>query len=160
MRVKNRLKDLDPPYYRLWTKYRKLWNNKKNYTYFTVNGAVRIKQVENGPYKNITHVNDLRALFPVEQISMSWVFRYLQAVVLFLNCVHWFLLAFAFCSWQYSGKAFFSRSFRWPLLFASLLRLFVSFRCSATFYCFRDVQIIMSVNINQMINKNNSSILL
>ena len=71
MRVKNRLKDLDPPYYRLWTKYRKLWNNKKNYTYFTVNGAVRIKQVENGPYKNITHVNDLRALFPVEQISMS-----------------------------------------------------------------------------------------
>ena len=102
----------------------------------------------------------VRALFPVEQISMSWVFRYLQAVVLFLNCVHWFLLAFAFCSWQYSGKAFFSRSFRWPLLFASLLRLFVSFRCSAAFYCFRDVQIIMSVNINQMINKNNSSILL
>ena len=111
MRVKNRLKDLDPPYYRLWNKYRKLWNNKKNYTYFTVNGAVRIKQVENGPYKNITHVNDLRALFPVEQISMSWVFRYLQAVVLFLNCVHWFLLAFAFCSWQYSGKAFFHALF-------------------------------------------------
>ena len=43
----------------------------KIYLYFTANGTVRIKQVENGPYKSITHINDLRALFPEEQISMS-----------------------------------------------------------------------------------------
>ena len=60
------------PYYRgLWNECKKLWNNKKIYSYFTVNGTVRIKQVENGPYKSITHINDLRALFPEEQISMS-----------------------------------------------------------------------------------------
>ena len=44
---------------------------KKIYSYFTVNGTVRMKQVENGPYKSITLINDLRALFPEEQISMS-----------------------------------------------------------------------------------------
>ena len=49
----------------------KLWNKKKIYSYFAVNGTVRIKQVENGPYKNITHVNDLRGLFSAGQISMS-----------------------------------------------------------------------------------------
>ena len=60
------------PYYRgLWNECKKLLNNKKIYSYFTVNSTVRIKQVENGRYKGITHVNDLRALFPKEQISMS-----------------------------------------------------------------------------------------
>ena len=55
-------------YYReLWNECKKLWNNKNIYSYITV----RIKQVESGPYKSITHVNDLRALFPEEQISMS-----------------------------------------------------------------------------------------
>ena len=48
---------------------KKLWNNEKK-SYFSVIGTVRIKQVKNGPYKNITYVNDLRALFPEEQISM------------------------------------------------------------------------------------------
>ena len=33
----------------LWNEYKKLWNFKKMYSYFTVNGTVRIKQVENGP---------------------------------------------------------------------------------------------------------------
>ena len=89
-RIKKGLKDLNPtnlsfpectkiyvndslyPYYRgLWNECKKLWNNKKIYSCFTVNGTVRIKQVENGPYKSITHINDLRALFPEEQISMS-----------------------------------------------------------------------------------------
>ena len=83
MRIKKRLKDLNPaslsfpegikiyvndsqcPYYwGLWNECNKLWNNKKIYSYFTVNGTVRIKQVKNGPYKSITHVNDVRALFP------------------------------------------------------------------------------------------------
>ena len=90
MRIKQRLKDVNPtnlsfpegtkiyvndslcPYNRgLWNEVKKLWNNKKIYSYFTVNGTVRIKQAENGPYKNIAHVNDLRALFINEQISMS-----------------------------------------------------------------------------------------
>ena len=62
------------PYYRgLWNECNKFWNNKKIYSYFTVNGTVRIKQVEKGPCKSITLINDLRALFPEEQISMSWV---------------------------------------------------------------------------------------
>ena len=62
---------LCPCYRGLWNECKKLWNNKKIYSYFTVNGTIRIKQVENGPYKSFTHVNDLRALFPEEQISMS-----------------------------------------------------------------------------------------
>ena len=89
MRIKKGLKDLNPtnlsfpegtkiyvndslcPYYRgLWNECKRLWNNKNIYSYFTDNGTVRIKQVENGPYKSITH-NDLRAIFPEEQISMS-----------------------------------------------------------------------------------------
>ena len=90
MRIKKGLKDLNPtnlnfpegtkihvndilcPYYKgLWNECKKLWSNRKIYSYFTVNGTVRIKQVENGPYKSITHINNLRALFPDEQISMS-----------------------------------------------------------------------------------------
>ena len=85
MRIKKGLKDLSPtnlsflegtkiyvndslcPYYRgLCNECKKLWNNEKN-SYFSVIGTVRIKQVKIGPYKNI---NDLRALFPEEQISM------------------------------------------------------------------------------------------
>ena len=47
------------PYYRgLWNECKKLWNNKKIYLYFTVNGIVRIKQVENGPYKSI-HISTI-----------------------------------------------------------------------------------------------------
>ena len=49
----------------------KLWNNKKIYSYFTVNDTERIKQVENGQHKSITLVNDLMSLFPEEEISMS-----------------------------------------------------------------------------------------
>ena len=89
MRIKKGLKDLNPTnlsflegtkiyvndslcsYYRgLCNECKKLWNNEKNYSYFSVTGTVRIKQVKNGPYKSITYVNDLRALFPEEQISM------------------------------------------------------------------------------------------
>ena len=34
----------------LWNECKKLWNNKKIYSYFSVNSKVRIKQVKNGPY--------------------------------------------------------------------------------------------------------------
>ena len=57
---------LCPCYRGLWNEWKKLCNNKKIYSYITVNGTGRIKQVENGPYKGITHANDLRALFPEE----------------------------------------------------------------------------------------------
>ena len=89
MRINVLLKDLNPtnlifpestklyvsdslcPYSRgLWNGCKKLWNNKEIYSYFTVNGTVRIKQVENGPYKRITHINDLRALLPVGLTSV------------------------------------------------------------------------------------------
>ena len=35
-----------------------------------MNGTVKMKQKENGPYKSITHINNLSALFLEEQISM------------------------------------------------------------------------------------------
>ena len=92
IRIKKGLKDLNPinmsfpeckkiyvndslcPYYSgLWNDCKKLWNNNTIYLCFIVNGTVSIKQVENGPYKTITHVSDLRAVFPEEQISMYWV---------------------------------------------------------------------------------------
>ena len=77
------------PYYRgLWNEWKKLWSNKKIYQYFTVNGTVRIKQVENGPYKNFTHINDLKALFPQEQISMS------RVVQVFTSCCVRFYFVF------------------------------------------------------------------
>ena len=53
----------------LWQKCNKIWNTKKIYWYFTVNGAVRIRQTENGPYNRITHLNDLKTVFLEEQIS-------------------------------------------------------------------------------------------
>ena len=85
LRIRKRLKNLHPtnlrfpegtkiyvndnlcPCYRgLSNECKKLQNNKIIYLYFIVNGTVTIKQVENGLYKNITHVNDLRVLFPEE----------------------------------------------------------------------------------------------
>ena len=73
MHIKKGLKDLNPailsfpegtkiyvndslcPYYnRLWNECKKIWNDKKIYSYFTINGTVTTKRVENGPYKSIT----------------------------------------------------------------------------------------------------------
>ena len=46
------------PYYRwLSNEYKKLWNNKKIYLYFTISGTIRIKQVENGPYKSMRAIS-------------------------------------------------------------------------------------------------------
>ena len=53
--------------------------------YFTVNGTVKINQVENGQYNSITPVNDLRALFPRSKFPYLELFRYLQAVVFVSN---------------------------------------------------------------------------
>ena len=89
MRAKNDLKDLDAtdldlpagtklyingslcPYYRrLWNEANKLWNKKKIFSYFTVSGTVRIRLQEKGPYIIITHIDDLKELFPDEDFSM------------------------------------------------------------------------------------------
>ena len=53
----------------LCQKCNKIWNTKKIYWYFTINGVVRIRQTENGPYKRITHLKDLKTVFLEEQIS-------------------------------------------------------------------------------------------
>ena len=49
------------PYYRgLWNECEKLWNNQKIFLLFTVNGTVRIKLQQDGPYNSITHLDDLK----------------------------------------------------------------------------------------------------
>ena len=113
----------------LWNKCKKLWNNKKIYLYFTGNGTVRIKQVGNNPYKSIIHVNNLRALFPEEQIPCLEIFRYLQAVVFVSNlCSFSILLGF-------SNSVMYLAIFWWGSFFYALLMTFVngliaSFICS------------------------------
>ena len=84
MHVKKDLKDLDAtdldlpagtklyindslcPYYRgLWNETKKLWNKEKMFSYFTVSGTVRIRLQQKGP-QSITHIDDLKELFPDE----------------------------------------------------------------------------------------------
>ena len=107
----------------------------------------------------------------ISHLSMTWglsflrskvpcleLFRYLQAVVFVLICVNLvcFFLVFSISVmylaifWQRPFFALFSSR----LLFAFLSRLFTSYCCSAVLQCFHGVQIIMSANISQMINKN------
>ena len=58
-------------YYRgLWNETKKLWSKKKIFSYFTVSGTVRIKLQEKGPYSIITHIDDLKKLFPDENFLM------------------------------------------------------------------------------------------
>ena len=83
LRAKKRLKDLNGitlnlqsdskifinkslcGYYRgLWNKCKRLKGDKKIYQFYTNNGIIRLKLVENGSVKTITHVNDLKDLFP------------------------------------------------------------------------------------------------
>ena len=59
------------PYYRgLWNEAQKLWNKKKIFSYFTVGGTVRIRLQEKSPYSIITHIDDLKELFPDEDFSI------------------------------------------------------------------------------------------
>ena len=56
------------PYYRgLWNQCKKLWNKQGIFSFFTVNGSVR----ENGPYNIITHIDDLKDIFPHKYFMMS-----------------------------------------------------------------------------------------
>ena len=89
MRVKKDLKDLDatdldlpagtklyindslcPCYRGLWNEAKKLWNKKKIFSCFNVSGTARIWLQEEGPYSIITHIDDLKELFPDEDFSM------------------------------------------------------------------------------------------
>ena len=111
IRIKKGLKDLNPTnlsfpdgikiyvndglclyHWGLWNECKKLWNNKKIYSCFSANGSVRVKQVENGSYKDsyksITHVNDLRALFPGANFHVLSYLGIYKLLCSFLNCVH------------------------------------------------------------------------
>ena len=56
------------PYDRgLWNQCKKLWNKQGIFSFFTVNGSVR----ENGPYNIITHIDDLKDIFPDKYFMMS-----------------------------------------------------------------------------------------
>ena len=89
MRVKSKLKkmnsaDLDLPvgtkiyinkslcpYCRgLWNQCKKLWNICKLFSFFTLNGSACVKLQENGSYNIITHINDLKEIFPDEEFTI------------------------------------------------------------------------------------------
>ena len=58
------------PYYRgLWNQCKKLWNQQ--ISFFIANGSVRIKIREGGPYNIITHIDNLKYIFPDEDFTMS-----------------------------------------------------------------------------------------
>ena len=61
---------LCPCYRGLWNQCKKPWNRCKLFSFFTVNGSVRVKIQENGSYNMITHIDDLREIFPDEHFTM------------------------------------------------------------------------------------------
>ena len=83
LRVKKELKFLNPteldfpentkifineslcPYYRgIWNKCKKLRAIQKIHQFYTISGLIRVKLEETGPSKIITHMVDLKDLFP------------------------------------------------------------------------------------------------
>ena len=83
LRVKKDLKSLDPteldflestkiyineslcPYYRgIWNKCKKLRAIQKIHQFYTISGLIRVKLEETGPSREITHMIDLKELFP------------------------------------------------------------------------------------------------
>ena len=83
LRVKKDLKSLDPteldfpestkiyineslcPYYRdIWNKCKKLMAIQKIHQFYTISGLIRVKLEETGPSRVITHMIDLKELFP------------------------------------------------------------------------------------------------
>ena len=45
--------------------------SKEYFVFFTTNGSIRIKIRENGPYNIITHIDDLKDIFPDKYFMMS-----------------------------------------------------------------------------------------
>ena len=83
LRVKKELKSLDPteldfpqntksfineclcPYYKgIWSKCKKLRTIQKIHQFYTISGLIRVKLEETDPSKIITHMVDLKDLFP------------------------------------------------------------------------------------------------
>ena len=83
LRVKKEVKPLDPteldfpkntktfineslcPYYRgIWNKCKKLRTTQKIHQFYTISGLIHVKLQETGPSKIITHMVDLKDLFP------------------------------------------------------------------------------------------------
>ena len=59
-------------YYRgVWNECKKLWINKKIFSFFTINGTVQLKFKQDGSCNSITHLDDLKSLFPEENFTMS-----------------------------------------------------------------------------------------
>ena len=57
-------------YYRgLWNKCKHLKGDNKIHQFYTNNGIIQLKLVKNGSVKTITHVNDLKDLFPSIDIN-------------------------------------------------------------------------------------------
>ena len=54
----------------LWNQCNKLWNMRKLFSFSTVNGSVPKKLQENGLYNIITHIYDLKEIFPDEDFTM------------------------------------------------------------------------------------------
>ena len=47
----------------LWSKCKAI-KNKNLYQFYTINGIIRTKLVEQSPVKTVTHISDLEELFP------------------------------------------------------------------------------------------------
>ena len=59
------------PYYRgLWNQCKKLWNKLEMFSFFTVNGSIKMKIKENVPY-NMMHIAYLKDISPDEDLTMS-----------------------------------------------------------------------------------------
>ena len=90
LRAKKRLKDLDSTslnlpsdskifineslcgYYRgLWNKCKRLKGDNKIHQFYTSYGIIRLKLVDNGSVKTITHVNDLKDLFLFPDVDID-----------------------------------------------------------------------------------------
>ena len=53
------------PYYRgIWNKFKKLRATQKIHQFYTISGLIHVKLQETGPSKIITHMVDLKDLFP------------------------------------------------------------------------------------------------
>ena len=55
----------------LWNQCKKLWNKQGTFSFSTVNSSIRTKIRVNGLYNIITHIDDLKDIFPDEDFTMS-----------------------------------------------------------------------------------------
>ena len=53
-----------------WNRCKKLWNRRKLFSFFTVNGLVCVKLQEVVSHIIIAHIDDLKEMFPEEDFTM------------------------------------------------------------------------------------------